>query len=173
MKKATATAGLLAALAGAAFLTTALTAQESDTKSGLKFYFASVTTPADPNPASQDEAARLTTLRKAISEAIALLEKDDLDAFFGQFMDPFWLARGAGSPNGPTTDQLYAKFIRDDPERSKHFREQFGSTLKQSLTAQPRWLLDGRAASFMSGRSSHAAEFWVYFDGKWRISPET
>ncbi len=173
MKTPTAIACLLAALAGAVFLTTALTAQESGSKSGLTFHFATVATPADPDPASQDDPARLATLRKSIAEANSLLEKDDLDGFVSRFIDPFWLARGAGSPDGRTTEQLYAKFIRDEPRQREEFRKRFEESLKKNLTAEPRWLLGGRAASFMTGRSSHTAEFWVYFDGKWRISPET
>jgi len=136
----------------------------------MTFHFRSVQNPADPDPVGQKIDDRLATLRSRIRDAKQLLDDDKHNEFFDQYLDPFWLARTAAGQkitvsqmmNGPLTD-----------ERRAATTDRFGKMLEASLKPEPQWLLDGRAASFMSGHSSHTAEFWIYFDGKWRISPET
>tara|TARA_R110002072_G_scaffold238769_2_gene396191 strand:- start:41420 stop:41959 length:540 start_codon:yes stop_codon:yes gene_type:complete len=155
-------------------LATRVVAQEPDAPTSLKFHFATVAKPVDPDPTKQDEAARVKSLRKAISGANALLENDQIDRFFEEYINPFWFAPVVGTPGTDTVDSFFSKAVRDNPARRKDFVERFGRTLKASLQAEPKWLLNGRAASFMTRPNSHhTAEFWVYFDGKWRISPET
>jgi hypothetical protein len=148
------------------------TAQEAPKPETVRFQFREVTEPADPELMRQDEEARTTSLRRSISRAITALEDEKFDQFFDQFIDPFWLARYAGAPGDKTVDSVLA-FFKDNPDQMKGLTERYLKTLRSSLKQKPRWLLKGRAASFMVGRSSHSGEFWIYFDGKWRISPET
>ena len=154
-------------LALAAICATSLFAQEEAEEKKLKFHFQQVAKSVDPDPTKQDDAARLASLRKSIQGAISLLEKDDLRGFFEQYVDPFWIARYSVNH---TVDETYAVFTkRDDVKR------RFLETLSKIQDRQPWGLLNGRAANFIEppSRSSRTAEYWIYFEGKWRISPET
>ncbi len=147
-------------------------AEEAPKPETARFQFREVTRPTDPEPMKQNKEARTTSLRRSISAAITALEEEKFDQFFDQHIDPFWLARYTGAPGDKTVDSVLA-FLKDDPDQMKNLSERYLKTLRSSLNQEPRWLLKGRAASFMVGRSSHSGEFWVYYDGKWRISPET
>ena len=159
-------------LALATICATSLFAQEDAEEKKLKFHFQQVAKSVDPDPTKQDDAARLASLRKSIQGAISLLEKDDLRGFFEQYIDPFFLARFSGRS---TVHEAFATNIEGNPNRAKGLKEQFLKTLTEAQTQQPWWLLEGRAASFIKpgSRSSRTAEYWIYFEGKWRISPET
>lgn len=152
-----------------------LTAQDKATadEKAADYHLRAVPEPADPDPTQQTPAERLQTLRKRITEAKTALEKDDLVGFFKSSMDPFWIARGVAGFKGDSVRTFLQERILSDAKQKKHLVEVFGKVLQDSLEAEPRWLLEGRVASFMTSNSSHSAEFWVYYDGKWRISPET
>ena len=170
-------ATMLAALLVAYFVVSSSRAQNAadDTKNTAQlFHLRTVARPADPDPTTQSKPDRTQTLRKRISEAAELLNKADFKTFFHDYVDPFWLARAtAGRAPGSSVEQFLTETVLSNPQQTRAMADAFASVLKKSLTKEPKWLLNGRAASFLEGRSSHTAEFWVYFDGKWRISPET
>jgi len=143
---------------------------EDNAQSATKFTFhlRTVDKPADPDPQQQTAAERLKTLRKRMAEANQLLEQEKYKEFVNDFIDPFWLARYAGSGE-MTVEQLIDLLVTKDPKSMKRF----SNTITKTLKMEPKWLLNGRAASFITDDSSHTAEFWIYYDGKWRISPET
>ena len=159
-------------LALAAICATSLFAQEEAEEKKLKFHFQQVAKSVDPDPTKQVDAARLASLRKSIQGAILLPEKDILRGFFEQFVDPFFFARFAGQS---TVHEAFATQIEGNPRRASGLKEQFLKTLTETQDQQPWWLLDGSAASFIKpgSRSSRTAEYWTYFEGKWRISSET
>lgn len=147
-------------------------AQDELTKDApFTFHLRDVPDAYDPDPTKQTPDERLKTIRKRISGAIQLLEKKSYKSFFNDYIDPFWLAR-IGGISKISVDEVFAKFM-NSPKRVEYIDRQFIEVLKQSLKDEPQWLLNGRAASFMEGNNSHATEFWIYFEGKWRISPET
>ena len=152
----------------------AVVAQESDPSAVATqaFQLRTISKPADPDPTTQSTEGRTKTIRNRIVAAKALLDSGDHKTFFNDYVDPFWLARAAAGQE-VSVDDLLTKQVIGDPNQIKAIAQRFGQVLEQSLKVEPKWLLNGRAASFMTGRSSHTAEFWVYFDGKWRISPET
>lgn len=152
--------------------TGAVNAQEPETAARvLTFTMPVIADPADPDPTEQTAEQRTETLRKRTREAVALLDSEDLTSFFSDYVDPFWLARYAAGAR-VTVDELYSQLLAR-PARTAEMIERMKQVLRDSLELEPRFLLDGRAASFMEDDSSHTAEFWIYVDGKWRISPET
>jgi hypothetical protein len=133
------------------------------------------TAAAQPDPTGQSDAERLETLRASIRAAIAVLDDKEMRKFLKEHVDPFWLARNA-SGGKISIDALIDERILSDTQRDRteFMMERFRETLQSTLEQEPHWVFDGRAASFMDeGGSSHTAEFWVYFDGRWWISPET
>lgn len=155
-----------------AMLLAAVSIAQERKVSAREFPAAVIESPADPDPTTQSVAERTETLRKRMREAKSLLEAGKTEECFMKYIDPFWLARAAAS-SGSTIDELFKKQINSGSAGAKEISARFGKTLDASLTLEPEWLLNGRAASFITNRSSHTAEFWIYFDGKWRISPET
>lgn len=136
------------------------------------FLLRAVPNPADPDPATQTIPQRTATLRKRMAEAKALLDAGKMEQCFEEYIDPFWLARAAAGSGG-TVGELLEKQILGDKQSTQRMAAAFATTIESNLNAEPKWLINGRVASFMTGRSSHTAEFWIYFEGKWRISPET
>ena len=148
-------------------------AQEPETAAqALTFTVPVIADPADPDPTEQTAEQRTETLRKRTREALVLLDAQDLKSFFSEYVDPFWLARSAAGA-GLTVDALFSELVARSPDEVAEMMDRFQRVLRDSLELEPHFLLDGRAASFMEGHSSHTAEFWIYVDGKWRISPET
>jgi hypothetical protein len=124
------------------------------------------------DPRQQSEPDRLASLRQSMEEAIKLLKAGDDQQFFNRFIDPFWVARHAADVD-KTEDEVLGSLL-NNTQRAKEFRQQMISTLENEIAKQPKWLLEGRAASFISPRGgSHTAEFWIHLDGMWKISPET
>lgn len=136
------------------------------------FQLRTIPEPADPDPATQSAAERTAVLAKRMAEAKALLDAGKVEQCFKEYVDPFWLARGAASSEW-TIDELFDKQILDDKQHVDEMAAAFSRTIESNLKADPKWLLNGRVASFITKRSSHTAEFWIYFEGKWRMSPET
>jgi len=116
-------------------------------------------------------------LRGRIKAVLALIEQKKYGEIAKEYMDPFWLARASASERirSPPSKESSVDGLVDRMAKMNYFGSaRFLKVLRRSLEAEPSWLLDGRAASFMEqAGSSHTAEFWVYFEGKWRISPET
>ena len=137
----------------------------------MTFHLRPVADSLDPEPSEQTPDERTATLRSRIVAAKALLDEEDYRTFFDDFVDPFWLARSAAGEEESV--ETFAERLLGEPRYTKFMAQRFGHVLTQSLKAEPRWLLNGRAASFMTDHNSHSAEFWVYFEGKRRISPET
>jgi hypothetical protein len=136
------------------------------------FGFRTIADPADPDPLTQTVAERTATLQKRMKEAKKLLDDGKLEQCLNKFIDPFWLARAAARSDW-TIDELFDKQVRGDKERAGGLADAMATSIESNLDKPPKWLLDGRVASFIAGRSDRIGEFWVYFDGSWRISPQT
>lgn len=150
-------------------LARAVGSAQADTRTlqRLTFLLQSPTDPIDPDPTRQTPEQRKAILRSRIKSAITLIEAKKGREFVNAYLDPFWLARNAASEKC-TIEELVNRMVKGK------MHERFLKVLRRSLEAEPSWLLDGRVASFMEKpHNSTTAEFWVYFDGKWRISPET
>ena len=146
--------------------------RDDSSESGQDFHLRSVSKPHDPDPTKQSDEERTQMLRKHIREARALLKAGNHRKFFQDHVDPFWVARAAASMN-VQVDEFLKKMLDENPDRRNAMTERFAQTLDEIRNQEPMFLLNGRAASFMKNRSSLTAEFWVYFDGRWRMSPET
>ncbi len=144
--------------------------ESSETK--RTFLLRAIPEPVDPDPTSQTAAARTATLRKRMQEAKLLFETGKVQQCLNEYVDPFWLARAAASSE-LTIDQLLDKQILGDKQRADGLATAFAKTIESNLETEPTWLLEGRVASFITKHSSLTAEFWIYFEGKWRISPES
>lgn len=125
-------------------------------------------------PSDPDE--RLASLHEAMDGAIALLEAggiEEYDQLMREYMDPFWAARIAAGAN-IDMDALYQRLSVFDPDDFAFHVETMLSSIKKHREEEPTWLLDGRVAHFMElAGDSHRAEFWIWLDGRWMISPET
>jgi hypothetical protein len=146
-------------------------ASEACAQSVAAFHLQPSAAATNPEPTKQTPEERTKTLRACISEVMALIDKKEYKKFFYDYIDPFWLARGAAGGK-ESVDELIAKVV-NDPKTGETWMKRFKEVLERSLSMEPVWLLDGRVASFMTGHNSHTAEFWIYYEGKWRISPET
>ena len=100
-------------------------------------------------------------MRNRMTEANQLLKQEKYGAFFNDFVDPFWTARYAAGA-GRTVEEFVGQVLKDNAESL----QRFAVTITKTLKAEPQWLLNGRAASFMTDHSSHTAEFWIYYDGE-------
>ena len=151
-----------------------LSAQEAG-PTGLEktFGLRSVTNPVDPNPTTQSADERLATLRKRMRECEKLIKENKFEEFHLRFVDPFFMARAAaGGKKTRTTREVIEQIVQEanaTDDISRILLKSFDKVLKM----EPQWMLDGRAASFISNHNSSHAEFWVYFEGRWRLSPET
>jgi len=146
--------------------------QDADKAEPLDFHFRSVAESDDPDPLTQTNDQRLETLRTRIREALTALEKEDYRTFFSLYVDPFYLGR-ASAEEKLSVEVAFDQLILQRPESTQRMAADFKRVLSTTQTETPQWVLGGRAASFMKDRNNHTAQFWVYFDGKWRISPET
>lgn len=125
--------------------------------------------PADPDPTSQADGQRLETLHRRIKDALSALESDDYRKFFNEYVDPTILVRQAAAAN-TTVEAVFKKGILGESENTKVMAADFKAALNRSSSSKPKWLLNGRAASFITDSRGRSAEFWIYIDGKWRLS---
>ncbi|MCR9200548.1 MAG: hypothetical protein NXI04_18075 [Planctomycetaceae bacterium] len=136
------------------------------------FLLQTVAQPADPDPTTQTKQQRTATLRQRMQEVRQLLQDGKVEQCLNEYVDPFWLARAAAS-SGWTVDELLDRQILADKQRAQGLADAFLQTLRANREVEPTWLLKGRVASFIRGGSSRTAEFWIYYEGKWRISPKS
>ncbi len=136
----------------------------------LTFNLRAMPNPADPDPESQSPEERNATLQKRMRAAKDLLDAGNVHEWLNEYFDPFPAARGA-SKTEFTIDELFEKIL-SDKARATRFITQHSEAIGQTLDKEPKWLLNGRAASFISEEHPRSpANFWIYFDGKWRLSP--
>ncbi|MEM9345584.1 MAG: hypothetical protein AAGB26_03090 [Planctomycetota bacterium] len=124
-------------------------------------------------PLPDDPSDRLALLHEAMDKALVILESKEYKRFYEECVDPFWMARGVADA-GMTIDEGWEQFFQKTNEDIEFHSKLMLESIRKARESEPTWLLDGRVAHFIErGGDSHFAEFWVWQDGRWMISPET